>query len=581
MANSGYRHGIYSSELRTTITSPVQGSSGIVVAVGCAPVHLAASKVDIHKPVLATKYSEAVEALGFSEDFDTYTLCEVIQNQFSLYNVAPLVLINVLDPARHFNEVEKEVGGVTAAAVTFEGAVDLSSFKATSGEKVAPTQFTEGTDFEVEVIEADDTDAENPVAASTTLKILSGDKVVDGKIKVTYRQESTALGGEAIETEVTLEGTSFALPTDTIAASVTVESGGSDTLQELVLGEDYKLEYIDSVATFTLLNDSKVVDDTINVTYHELDPSQVTTADILGGVDIMTGESTGIELIDSVYPRFNLVAGTLIAPKFSTNGSVVSALVAKARNVSGMFPAMAAVDLDASEYKTYTAAIEAKNSKNLNDPNLIVCWPKVKSGDHVYHLSTQLAALMASVDATNQNIPYVSPSNQPLAMDMAVRGDTAVVGEKTEVYLTRDQANLLNANGICTALAYAGWKFWGVHNSCYPSDTDPRNSFINVRRVFNFVRNTLAVSYVSKLDQPLNRRFIESIVNSANLYLAGLVTQGALLDAYLTFEEDDNPTTSLMDGEITFRLNMTPASPARSISFVLSYSVDALSTLFG
>lgn len=576
-----YNHGFYSSERRTTLTAPVTSSSGVVVAIGTAPIFSAKTPADIHKPVLATKYSEAVESLGFSTDFDKYTLCEVIQSQFSLYNVSPCVLINVLDPSKHFNLIEKEVGGVTSAAATFEGDIDISSFVVTSGEKIEPTKLTAGTDFEVVVVEADDTDPENPVEASTTLRILNGDKVENNKITITYRQESTALGGDAVVTEVTLSGTSVTLPTDTITTSVVVRTGGKDTLQTLVADEDYHVEYADGVATFTLLSDDKVEDDTVKVSYHEIDPSQVTAADIVGGVDVMTGESTGIELIDSVYPRFNLVAGTLIAPGFSTNATVSSALVSKARSVSGMFPAMAVVDLDADEYKTYTAAIAAKNNKNLSDAHLIVCWPKIKSGGTIYHLSTQAAGLMAATDAQNQSIPYVSPSNQPLAMDMAIAGDTAVVGENTEVYLTRDQANLLNQNGICTALAFAGWRFWGNRTSCYPADTDPRQNFIPVRRMFNFIRNTLATSYVSKLDQPLNRRFINSIVDSANIYLAGLVQQGALLGATLSFDEEDNPATALMDGEVTFRLLITPPSPARSITFILSYDVDALQTLFG
>ena len=36
----------------------------------------------------------------------------------------------------------------------------------------------------------------------------------------------------------------------------------------------------------------------------------------------------------------------------------------------------------------------------------IVCWPKVKLGDDVFHLSTQLIGLMNKTDAGNEDVPY-------------------------------------------------------------------------------------------------------------------------------------------------------------------------------
>ena len=106
-----YKHGIYGSEVPTSLIPMTQVNAGLPVVVGTAPVHLAESAAKPNTPVLCYKYDEAVEAFGYSEEWEKYTLCEFMKSHFSLFNVAPVVFINVLDPSIH-----KET--VTDATVT-------------------------------------------------------------------------------------------------------------------------------------------------------------------------------------------------------------------------------------------------------------------------------------------------------------------------------------------------------------------------------------------------------------------------------------------------------------------------------
>ena len=99
--------------------------------------------------------------------------------------------------------------------------------------------------------------------------------------------------------------------------------------------------------------------------------------------------------------------------------------------------------------------------------------------------------------------------------------------------------------------------------------------------MFNFVLNTLITTYWSKIDDPTNLRLVDSVVNSAQLWLNSLVAQGALLGARVEFREADNAKTDLMDGIIRFKVYLTPPSPAREIVFDLEYDVEYLSVLFG
>ena len=102
-----YKHGVYTSEVATSLVAPIEGTAGLMVVVGTAPVNMLADPAGaVNKPLLVHSYKEAVEAVGYVPDFAKYTLCEAISAAFSVVSVAPMVLINVLDPAKHTTAIE-------------------------------------------------------------------------------------------------------------------------------------------------------------------------------------------------------------------------------------------------------------------------------------------------------------------------------------------------------------------------------------------------------------------------------------------------------------------------------------------
>ena len=98
--------------------------------------------------------------------------------------------------------------------------------------------------------------------------------------------------------------------------------------------------------------------------------------------------------------------------------------------------------------------------------------------------------------------------------------------------------------------------------------------------MFIWVGNTLVTTFWSKIDDPTNKRLIETIVDSANIWLNGLVAKGALLGGSVEFREEDNTTTGLMDGILRFHVRMTPPAPAREIDFIQEYDTSYIATLF-
>ena len=353
-----------------------------------------------------------------------------------------------------------------------------------------------------------------------------------------------------------MEDNIWELTDDTILESVTVESGGKQTLREV----PFKVDSDDDKVVVTILLGVELEDDKCKVTYHSLNPEKITAQEIIDALD----------QIDSVNGRWNLNPGIIIAPKFSLDSSVASAMANKAKTLD----AMAVVDIDSTEYPTYTEACEFKNSSNLSSANLITCYPKVSLSGTEYFLSTHLAALMNQVDSENEDFPYVSPSNQPLQID-------SVISDDKEVFWTQDQSNLLNSNGIVTVLAYGGaFRAWGNLTSAYPVSADPKDIWISVRRVFNYIKNYLAQTYISRLDVPINRRQIDSLLQSINIYLSSLTARQMILGGEISFDESENSTTDLLAGRICFNLRLCPPTPAQEILFKLEFSTEYFSNLF-
>ena len=104
MANS-YLHGVYANRGETYAANAVQAGR-FPCYVGTAPVHLVrgyAEKNLVNAPVKLTQLSQAQGAIGYSDDWDAFTLCEPLSVHFNnvLGGVGPIYVINVLDPAKH------------------------------------------------------------------------------------------------------------------------------------------------------------------------------------------------------------------------------------------------------------------------------------------------------------------------------------------------------------------------------------------------------------------------------------------------------------------------------------------------
>lgn len=506
-----YKHGVYVREEATSLLTPVRGTSGLQVIFGTAPVAFAEDPSTCLEPKLCYTYEEAVKALGYSDDWDSYTLCQSMDACFRVHNVAPVVLVNVYDPTKS--------GNATAVA-----------------------------------------QAEMPV---------SNHKCV---ISAAATKSQAAKDNSGIAVQLAAPAVPvFGVLRSTVVVKASASGAALDLDYDYTLSQDS-----DGYTTITLLSGGTAYSATsLYVAYSVMKPSAVTKTDIIGGYDNSTGKRTGLELVHEIYPRFGLTPGLLLAPGWSDTAEVVAALEAHCEGISGVYQCEAIADVPTSGSNAaavYTAVKTAKDALGMDNPHLIACWPKAAVGEKVYCLSALLGALCAQTDAENGDVPARSPSN------LSLGATRMCLDDGSEIVLTQDQANLVNSYGVVTGLAHGSIRSWGNRTACYPETTDPKDMWINARRLFTWLSNTLILTYFQKVDDIMNFRLIESIVDSFNVAGNSYVANGYCAVCKARYDADDNPVTELLDGHITFRIDFAPYTPAEQIEFVLTYDTNAVAT---
>lgn len=197
-----YQHGVRVLEKDTGLVAPIRGTSGLQVVIGSAPVNLAENPTAVvNTPIIAYSWEEAVKQLGYSDDWASYDLCQSMYASFKLANVAPVIFINVLDPATHKTEVS------TAEAVSIsnlQGTLAVKGvLKSTVTVKKNTTALTLGTDYVL------DFDADGNLVITL---LATGSAASETSVNVTYTKlnpaavtASAVIGSVSGSTETGLE----------------------------------------------------------------------------------------------------------------------------------------------------------------------------------------------------------------------------------------------------------------------------------------------------------------------------------------------------------------------------------------
>lgn len=193
-----YKHGIYPSVTDTEMPSTDKTTVAQVV-IGTAPVHLLDDPASaVNKPVLCEELSDCYSKIGYSTNFKKYTLCQSMYLSFFLMGVSPIVFINVLDPEKHFEEVEATEYKISDNSIIIDDDVIVKTLLIKDGDTEIKSEeyFTEWADGKLTVNFADTREG----TVNVSYNRIAPDKVTKDDIIGKYNtQTNTRTGCELIK----------------------------------------------------------------------------------------------------------------------------------------------------------------------------------------------------------------------------------------------------------------------------------------------------------------------------------------------------------------------------------------------
>ena len=362
--------------------------------------------------------------------------------------------------------------------------------------------------------------------------------------------------------------------------TVTVKMKGADEESEdtpLGFETDYLLSFDDdgNLLVTLIAGGAGAAAKALVVESTSIDPTAVKPSDIIGAS--ATGGAKGFEVLQQIYPKYGMTPGLLLAPGWSHIPDVGIVLAAKCEEINGYFTCECLIYIDstADGCTAYSDIKVAKEAAGCVSAHAMALWPCIAVGSHWFWYSAIMGALIAKVDAENDDVPNLSPSNKLIG----ATGTVLATGE--EVLLDQVQGNAVNSFGVTTAINVNGWRTWGNNSAIYPASTDPKDRWFCCRRFFSWWGNSFILTYFQKVDNPMNPRLIETIVDSENIRGASYVSQGKCARAEIVYNADENPVTDLLNGKITFHQYLTPYPPAEDILNILEFDPNALSDALG
>lgn len=190
-----YKHGIYGNTVATNNATDVSQGT-IPCYIGSAPVHrIGATNVAdyVNKPFLVSTLREAKEMGLYSDDWNTYTLGEVLHAHFmnGSQQVAPIILINVMDPATAVAEkAHTATVSMRKSGTKFVGSIKdplciLSDVALTAeGQGITVTNVKHGYDGDTVTFEAEATATVSSFNATVTYKRVEFDSEMFDEVSV-------------------------------------------------------------------------------------------------------------------------------------------------------------------------------------------------------------------------------------------------------------------------------------------------------------------------------------------------------------------------------------------------------------
>src|SRR5690349_6031180 len=201
-------------------------------------------------------------------------------------------------------------------------------------------------------------------------------------------------------------------------------------------------------------------------------------------------------------------------------------------------------------------------------PNVVISNPLARPGATNGELSLtvpaagHVAGVWARTDAARG--VWKAPANE------ALRGIVRLESE-----ITNGEQDLLNPDGVNCIRSFGsyGTKIWGARTL---AKTDPSWRYINVRRLFNFVEESIQRGTQWAVFEPNDYDLWQRVKRTITSFLRGLWMQGALVGAtpeqafYVLCDASNNPPSSVDEGRLIVEIGIAPVKPAEFVIFRIS-----------
>ncbi|MFJ2900124.1 phage tail sheath family protein [Streptomyces sp. NPDC087218] len=150
-----------------------------------------------------------------------------------------------------------------------------------------------------------------------------------------------------------------------------------------------------------------------------------------------------------------------------------------------------------------------------------------------------------------------------------------------EIRLSKGEQDLLNPIGVNCVRAFPGRgiRIWGARTL----SSDPAWRYLNVRRLFNYLEESILLGTQWVVFEPNDDRLWSSIRRNVTAFLTEEWRRGALFGRtaeeafYVKCDRDNNPQESIDLGQVVCEIGVAPVKPAEFVVFRLSQFSDSTS----
>ncbi|SHF00204.1 Phage tail sheath protein [Modicisalibacter ilicicola DSM 19980] len=276
-----------------------------------------------------------------------------------------------------------------------------------------------------------------------------------------------------------------------------------------------------------------------------------TKANVIGGVDPLTGKKTGMQALLAAEQRFGVKPRILGVPELD-DADVTSELIAIGQKLRAF------VYASAGDSKTKEEA--AMYRENFGAREVMVIWPDFTGFDTVTQ-STRNHSAVARALGLRAKLDNEIGWHKTLS-NIAVNG---VSGISQDVFWDLQDpatdAGYLNSHEVTTLINRGGYRFWGSR-TC---SIDPLFAFENYTRTAQVLADTIAEAHLWAVDKPMHPSPVKDIVEGINAKFRELIRLGYLLGGEAWFDEEINSPEVLKAGKLYIDYDYTPVPPLENL----------------